>query len=178
MTKKLLLILIIAASFMSCKETPQENVDRLKNEIAMLENMKAIQVRESESTRQRIASLTAEVSRIENAIRKQKEEYRANVHKMEAAEKRHDMKMHPDKYMYVVKLRIHQTTYTLSVGEYIKNQINDAEFEIPVDKHYYNKCRVGQIVNDPSLKMGSLIFDGDFSKYKVKISGKRIVKRF
>lgn len=79
--------------------------------------------------------------------------------------------------IYIVKIKIHQTTYTLSIGEYIKNKINDVEFEIPVDKAYYDKCYVGQSVSDPGLKIGSLIMDGDFSKLKITIVNKRTVKR-
>ena len=79
--------------------------------------------------------------------------------------------------MYVVKFKIHQTTYSLSLGEYIKNKMNDLEFEIPVDKAYYDKCKVGDLINDPKLKMGSLIMNGDFSALKIYISGKSIKKR-
>ena len=79
--------------------------------------------------------------------------------------------------MYVVKFKIHQTTYSLSLGEYIKNKMNDIEFEIPVDKAYYDKCKVGDLINDPKLKMGSLIMNGDFSALKIYISGKSIKKR-
>ena len=79
--------------------------------------------------------------------------------------------------MYVVKFKIHQTTYTLSLGEYLKNKMNDLEFEIPVDKVYYDKCKVGDLINDPKLKIGSLIMDGDFSQLKIYISGKSIKKR-
>lgn len=79
--------------------------------------------------------------------------------------------------MYVVKFKIHQTTYTLSLGEYLKNRMNDLEFEIPVDKVYYDKCKVGDLINDPKLKIGSLIMDGDFSQLKIYISGKSIKKR-
>lgn len=81
------------------------------------------------------------------------------------------------KNIYIVKIKIHQTTYTLDIGEHIKNKINDIEFEIPVDKSYYDRCVVGQKVSDPGLKIGSLVFNGDFSKLKITIIGKRTVKR-
>ena len=79
--------------------------------------------------------------------------------------------------VYIVRIKIHQTTYSLSVSEHIKNKMNDVEFEIPVDKEYYDNCYIGQTVTDPGLKIGSLLRDGDFSKLKVKITGKRTVKR-
>ena len=79
--------------------------------------------------------------------------------------------------IYIVKIKIHQTAYSLSVSEHIKNKMNDVEFEIPVDKEYYDNCYIDQTVTDPGLKIGSLLRDGDFSKLKVKITGKRTVKR-
>lgn len=81
------------------------------------------------------------------------------------------------KYVYIVKIKIHQTTYSLSISEHVKNSMNDVVFEIPVDKEYYDKCYNGQTVTDPGLKIGSLLRDGDFSKLKIKITGKRTVKR-
>ena len=81
------------------------------------------------------------------------------------------------KNIYIVKIKIHQTTYTLDIEEHIKNKINDVEFEIPVDKLYYDRCSIGQTVSDTGLKIGSLVFNGDFSKLKITIIGKRTVKR-
>lgn len=81
------------------------------------------------------------------------------------------------KTIYIVKIKIHQTTYTLDIEEHIKNKINDVEFEIPVDKAYYDRCSIGQKVSDTGLKIGSLIFNGDFSKLKIKIVGKRTIRR-
>ena len=81
------------------------------------------------------------------------------------------------KNIYIISIRIHQTTYTLSISEHVKNKLNDVVFEIPVDTSYYDKCRVGQEVTDTKLKMGSLLRDGDFSKLKITVEGKRMVKR-
>ena len=81
------------------------------------------------------------------------------------------------KNIYIISIRIHQTTYSLSISEHVKNKLNDVVFEIPVDKSYYDKCRIGQEVTETGLKMGSLLRDGDFSKLKITVEGKRIVKR-
>jgi len=175
--RKLLLVLLLVISFTSCKETPQEAVDRLKREIVVLEETKAKYVKSAAEAKEQYLSLTHEAERMQSIVDRQNAECRAAVDKMKSEEKNHDMKLHPDKYLHVITLKIHQTTYTLSVGEYIKNKINDAEFDIPVDREFYNKCRVGQVINDPSLKVGSFIFNGDLSVYKVTISNKRIVKR-
>lgn len=81
------------------------------------------------------------------------------------------------KNLYIISVRIHQTTYTLSISEHVKNKLNDVIFEIPVDKSYYDKCRIGQEVTDAGFKMGSLLRDGDFSKLKITVEGKRVIKR-
>lgn len=90
---------------------------------------------------------------------------------------RNKLALDVSKNIYIIKVKIHQTTYTLDIGEHIKNKINDIEFEIPVDKSYYDRCSIGQTVSDPGLKIGSLVFNGDFSKLNITIIGKRTVKR-
>ena len=79
--------------------------------------------------------------------------------------------------IYIVKIKIHQTTYTLDIEEHIKNHLNDVEFEIPVDKGYYDNCHIGQDVTNAGLKLGSFLRDGDFSKLKIRITNKRTMKR-
>lgn len=78
--------------------------------------------------------------------------------------------------VYIIKLKIHQVTYTLDIGEHIKNSINDVEFEIPVDKDYYESCKVGHEISN-TFKWGSLLMDDDFSRLKITCVGKRIINR-
>lgn len=75
---------------------------------------------------------------------------------------------------YIIKVKIHQTSYSLSVSEYIKNKINDIELEIPVDKEYYNSLHIGSRLDEGKLKYGSLLRDGDFSILKMTVINKRI----
>lgn len=79
-------------------------------------------------------------------------------------------------YIYIIKIKIHQTTYSLDIGEHIKNHMNDITLEIPVDKTFYDRCSVGSRI-DESFKWGSLLCDGDFSELKIKVINKRIIKR-
>ena len=81
------------------------------------------------------------------------------------------------KNIYIISVRIHQTTYSLSISEHVKNKLNDVTFEIPVDKSFYDKCRIGREITDTGLKWGSLLRDGDFSKLKITVEGKRTIRR-
>ena len=74
---------------------------------------------------------------------------------------------------YILTLEIKQATYTLNIGEHIKNSINAISLQIPVSKKFYNSVSVGtRISND--FKYGSLVFNGDFSELRVTVKDKQI----
>ena len=77
---------------------------------------------------------------------------------------------------YLVTLQIKQSTFTLDIGEHIKNKANAIEVTIAVDKRFYDSVEVGQEISD-EFKLGSMLFDGDFSKLKIRIARKQIVKK-
>ena len=74
---------------------------------------------------------------------------------------------------YIVKFRIKQSTFTLDIGEHIKNGMNAIELELPVNKSFYDRVSVGTEISK-SFKMGSLLFNGDFSNLHMTVTGKRI----
>ena len=81
-----------------------------------------------------------------------------------------------DPYHYVLTLKVKQSTFTLSISEHIKNSMNAIEFNIPVEKSFWENQSIGnQLSNE--WKPGSLIFNGDFSKLKVTVSNKTKVVR-
>ena len=199
--KKILYLLISICLLFSCGNKESEALNEvLRNERIMLTNSldslkkeknKTIAFNDSlnrlnqyimsnQESRERNNKLIHERNLLESLIAKN-----ANINnQLENQHKSLINKINKDKFalsvsntIYIVKIKIHQTTYTLDLGEHIKNKINDIEFEIPVDKEYYDKCSVGQKVSDPGLKLGSLLMNGDFSKLKVKITGKRTEKR-
>jgi hypothetical protein len=51
--------------------------------------------------------------------------------------------------------------------------MNAIEFELPVDKSFYDKVKIGTDITD-AFKYGSLIFNGDFSTLHTSVIGKRI----
>ena len=198
--KKFLYLIISLVLFVSCSEESQQRNEALMNERIALEysidSLKKQQfiviafndsltllnrnIMENMESRERNIKLMNERKQLEAAIAGNK-----NIN--EQLKLQHKVlvdQINKDKYalaasqtIYIIKVKIHQTTYTLDLGEYAKNKMNDVTFEIPVDKSYYDKCSIGQKVSDPGLKIGSLIMDGDFSKLKIKIIGKRTVKR-
>ena len=74
---------------------------------------------------------------------------------------------------YVLTLEIKQATYTLDIGEHIKNSINAISMQIPVSKKFYNSVSVGTRISD-EFKYGSLVFNGDFSELRVTVINKQI----
>ena len=137
----------------------------------IMENMESAE-RNNRLMRER-NQIESEINANKNVNNRLKQQYDALNNQIN----RNKLALDVSKNIYIVKIKIHQTTYTLDIGEHIKNKINDIMFEIPVDKSYYDRCSIGQVVSDPGLKVGSLVFDGDFSKLKITIIGKRTVKR-
>lgn len=198
--KKIFYFIIGLFLFISCSEESQQRNEALKNErisleqtIDSLKNTQRIvvafndslfllnkNIMENMESRERNDKLMKERNQLEvevngnrNINEQLKRQHKALVEQIN----NDNFALAASKTIYIVKIKIHQTTYTLDIEEHIKNKINDVEFEIPVDKAYYDKCSIGQKVSDTGLKIGSLIFNGDFSKLKIKIVGKRTIKR-
>ena len=74
---------------------------------------------------------------------------------------------------YIVKFKVKQSTFTLDIGEHIKNGMNAIELELPVNKSFYDKVSIGTEISN-SFKMGSLLCNGDFSNLHMTVTGKRI----
>lgn len=102
------------------------------------------------------------------------EEARAAVHGTTTSLVQQAPKRASEPY-YLVTLQLKQSTFTLDIGEHIKNKMNASTMTIAVDKRFYDKVRVGQELSN-TFKSGSLLFNGDFSRMKVTVTNKRISK--
>lgn len=194
------LLIVSVLPFVSCNDESAALNEVLKNERIMLTNsldslkkekLNIIAFNDSlykvneyimsnQESQERNDNLEKERKRLEldiNGNRNINEQLRRQHNELTERINKYNFALSTLNTIYIIKIKIHQTTYTLDIGEYVKNKINDVEFEIPVDKAYYDKCYVGQKVSDPGLKIGSLIMDGDFSKLKITIINKRTVKR-
>ncbi len=198
--KKILILLIGVCLCVSCSKESRELNEILKNERLMIEhsidslkNERRIviafndslfllnkNIMENMESAERNNRLMNERKQIESDIisfRNINEQLKRQNNALNEQINKNKLALDASRNIHIIKIKIHQTTYSLSPGEYIKNKINDIVFEIPVDKAYYDKCSIGQKVTDPGLKIGSLIMDGDFSKLKITIINKRTVRR-
>lgn len=198
--KRILILLIGICLCVSCSKESRELNEILKNERLMIEhsidslkNERRIviafndslfllnkNIMENMESRERNDRLMKERKQLEvevNGNRNINEQLKQQNNALNEQINKNKLALDASRNIYIIKIKIHQTTYSLSPGEYIKNKINDVEFEIPVDKAYYDRCSIGQKITDPGLKIGSLIMDGDFSELKITIINKRTVRR-
>lgn len=73
--------------------------------------------------------------------------------------------------VYVLNLNLRQISYSFSLSKQLRDYTNQVDFEIPVDKDYYNKVSVGQELTD-NFRFGSLIFKGSFGSWRIKVTNK------
>ena len=74
---------------------------------------------------------------------------------------------------YILKIRLKQASFTLSVKKHIQNAVNSVDFEIPVDKEFYDSVSKGtEIIDD--FRFGSLILSGSFGDWEMTVKDKEI----
>ena len=49
---------------------------------------------------------------------------------------------------YLITLRIEQTHFTLDLSEHLKDKMNEIEFDITVDKDYYDSVSIGSVISN------------------------------
>jgi hypothetical protein len=54
--------------------------------------------------------------------------------------------------------------------------MNAIEFDIPVDKDFYDEVKIGDEILD-DFRMGSFIMNGSFGDWKMEVTHKRMVKK-
>ena len=69
---------------------------------------------------------------------------------------------------YVLKLHLRQTHISLSISKHIKDAVNAIDFELPVDKEFYDKVKIGSEIVD-EFRMGSLVLSGSFRSWDIFI---------
>jgi hypothetical protein len=74
---------------------------------------------------------------------------------------------------YILKFKLKQSHITLDLAEHAKDAMNAIEFEMPVDKNFYDQINVGtEIINN--FRTGSFIINGSFGKWKMTVVNKEI----
>lgn len=74
---------------------------------------------------------------------------------------------------YILKIRLKQSRMSLDVFEHAKDNMNAIEFEIPVDKGFYDSVDIGTKITD-EFRRGSLILNGSFSNWDMTVKSKKI----
>lgn len=74
---------------------------------------------------------------------------------------------------YIVTINIKQSHPFWDIENNIKDEMNDIDIEIPVDKEYYDSVEVGTVIND-EFRMGSLIMSSSIGNWDITVSGKEI----
>lgn len=80
----------------------------------------------------------------------------------------------PIKTKYILKLRLKQSHFSLSIKKHIKDATNAIEFEIPVDKEYFDSVKEGDAIVD-NFRFGSFVLYGSFGDWEMTVKEK-IVK--
>lgn len=77
---------------------------------------------------------------------------------------------------YILKIRLKQAHFSLSIKKHIKDAVNAIDFEIPVDKEFYNSVSKGtEIIDD--FRFGSLVLSGSFGDWEMTVKDKEIRER-
>lgn len=74
---------------------------------------------------------------------------------------------------YVLTLHLRQISYSLSISKQVRDAVNAIDFQISVDKDYYNSVSIGQNIVD-NFRVGSLIMHGSFGNWEMQVKSKNI----
>lgn len=74
---------------------------------------------------------------------------------------------------YILKLHLKQSHFSLSITKHIKDAANAIDFELPVDKDFYDSVKVGTNIVD-EFRTGSFILSGSFGDWEMTVKGKEI----
>lgn len=74
---------------------------------------------------------------------------------------------------YILKLRLKQAHFSLSIKKHIKDAVNAIDFEMPVDKEFYDSVSKGTEIID-EFRFGSLVLGGSFGDWEMTVKGKEV----
>ena len=80
-----------------------------------------------------------------------------------------------DEPLHVLSIELSQSHFSLDISEHIKDAMNSIEFDMPVDKNFYNEIKIGDEILD-DFRMGSFIMNGSFGDWEMKVKNKKIIK--
>ncbi len=72
---------------------------------------------------------------------------------------------------YILKLRLQQSHLSLSIKKHLKDAMNAIDFEIPVDKEFFDSVSKGTSIVD-KFRFGSLVLTGSFGDWEMTVKDK------
>lgn len=123
-----------------------------------------------------IDKLKTERSSVENDVSNlslQKSEKEKEIAKLE--EKLKELKIYDSgqKPKYILKIHLVQSHFSLSISKHIKDAMNAIDFELPVDKEFYDNVSKGTKIVD-EFRTGSLILYGSIGDWGMTIRNKEV----
>jgi hypothetical protein len=74
---------------------------------------------------------------------------------------------------YILKLRLKQAHFSLSIKKHIKDAVNSVDFELPVDKEFFDSVKTGTEIID-NFRFGSFVLSGSFGDWEMTVKEKII----
>lgn len=74
---------------------------------------------------------------------------------------------------YIMTFKLKQSHFNLSISDHVKDSINAIEFDIAVDKQYYDSYNKGDEVFS-EFRKGSFITSGKLGSWKMTVADKHI----
>lgn len=74
---------------------------------------------------------------------------------------------------YMLKLRLKQSHLSLSIKKHIKDAVNAIEFELPVDKEFYDSVSEGTEIID-KFRFGSMVLYGSLGDWEMTVKEKYV----
>lgn len=74
---------------------------------------------------------------------------------------------------YILKLKLRQSHFSLSIKKHVKDAVNAIEFELPVDKEFFDSVSEGTEIID-KFRFASLVLDGSFGDWEMTVKKKEI----
>jgi seryl-tRNA synthetase len=153
LNKKIITICLVFTSsilFTSCESTSdvQNDIERLKMERVQIQK----EINELSSSK---SSVEKEISSLSEKLKE--------LHILHSGKTPH----------HILKIKLKQSRISLDIEEHIKDAMNAIDFEIPVDKDFYNRVHIGTNITD-KFRVGSFVLNGSFSNWNMTVIEKHI----
>ena len=147
---KNILFALMLLVFVSCetKQTISDDINKLKKERIVLLN---------------------DVTEMKKTLKFEQSE----VNKLTAIVK--ELKIYADGKIpkYILKLHLKQSHISLDITKHMKDAMNAIDFELPVDKDFYDSVQINTKIVD-EFRSGSMLLSNSFGDWEMTVKGKEI----